>query len=250
MPAQPPAKVPEPPASSAAKPAAEKPSVPANRYQADMPQIPGVSSGTPASQSGSGSDSQRLMQIGVIAAVGLLVVGMVVWNLKGKSSNTTAPPAEAQATESTAPAQAPVAAPAPAPAAASNIAATVDQLAKPWDARKFTFFNPLTQEKIPAMIVHLSSGGYWAFSLRAPYGTCELEYVTDLATLASKYRFNAAHPMVVNPCDGTVFDPLKVGPLGGNTWARGEIVQGSSLRPPISIDVKLQGQSIIADGIE
>jgi hypothetical protein len=56
--------------------------------------------------------------------------------------------------------------------------------------------------------------------------------------------------MVVSPCDGTLYDPLKVGPLGANTWARGEIVQGSSLRPPISIDVKVQGPSIIADSIE
>jgi hypothetical protein len=56
--------------------------------------------------------------------------------------------------------------------------------------------------------------------------------------------------MVVSPCDGTVYDPLKVGPLGGDTWARGEIVQGSSLRPPISIDVKVRGRSIVADSIE
>jgi hypothetical protein len=56
--------------------------------------------------------------------------------------------------------------------------------------------------------------------------------------------------MVVSPCDSTVYDPLKVGPLGGNTWARGEIVQGNSLRPPISIDVKVSGGSIIADSIE
>jgi hypothetical protein len=56
--------------------------------------------------------------------------------------------------------------------------------------------------------------------------------------------------MVVSPCDGTVYDPLKVGPLGGDTWARGEIVRGNSLRPPISIDVKLRGKSIVADGIE
>jgi hypothetical protein len=56
--------------------------------------------------------------------------------------------------------------------------------------------------------------------------------------------------MVVSPCDRTVYDPLKVGALGGNTWVRGEIVQGSALRPPISIDVKLRGRTIIADSIE
>jgi hypothetical protein len=56
--------------------------------------------------------------------------------------------------------------------------------------------------------------------------------------------------MVVNPCDRTVYDPMKVGELGGNTFARGEIVRGSALRPPISIDVKVSGNSIVADRIE
>jgi hypothetical protein len=77
-----------------------------------------------------------------------------------------------------------------------------------------------------------------------------LEFVTNLAALASNYHFKAVHPMVVNPCDASVYDPLNVGPLGGNTWARGKVVQGNSLRPPIAIDVKVRGRSIIADGIE
>jgi len=56
--------------------------------------------------------------------------------------------------------------------------------------------------------------------------------------------------MVASPCTNTVYDPLKVGALGGNVWVRGEIVQGGSLRPPISIDVVEKGSSIIADRIE
>jgi hypothetical protein len=130
------------------------------------------------------------------------------------------------------------------------VAATIEELSKPWAARKFTFIKPVTQESIPAMVVRLPSGGLWAFSLQGPYGSCQLEFVTDLAVIAAKYKYNASHPMVVSPCDGTVYDPLKVGPLGGDTWARGEIVQGSSLRPPISIDVKVRGRSIVADSIE
>jgi hypothetical protein len=47
-----------------------------------------------------------------------------------------------------------------------------------------------------------------------------------------------------------VYDPLKVGSIGGNTWVRGEIVQGSGLRPPISIDVKVLGRLVVADSIE
>lgn len=249
MPAQPPTKVSEPSPTSTTKPVAEKAADASSRYRPDMPQIPGVGAGVPPSQAGLGGlDSQRLMQIGVIAAVALLVVAMIIWNLRGKP-NAPTPPVQADAPEQTTP-EPLLKLPAQAPAAATNIAGTVDELSKPWAARKFTYMNPLTQENIPAMVIHLPNGGYWAFSLRAPFGSCELEFVTDLATLASRYRFNASHPMVVNPCDGTVFDPLKVGPLGGNTWARGEIVQGSSLRPPISIDVKVQGGAVIADSIE
>ena len=126
----------------------------------------------------------------------------------------------------------------------------MDELSKPWAAKKFIFVNPLTLENIHAMVIRLPGGEYWAFSLQGPFGRCELEFVTDLGRLASKYRFNANHPMVVNPCDATVYDPLKVGALGGNTWVRGAIVQGSGLRPPISIDVKVIGRSIFADSIE
>jgi hypothetical protein len=100
------------------------------------------------------------------------------------------------------------------------------------------------------MAVRLPGGELWAFSLQGPFGRCDLEYVSDLEKLASQYRYNASHPMVVSPCDRAVYDPLKVGSLGGNTWARGEIVQGGGLRPPISIEVIVSGRSIIADNIE
>jgi hypothetical protein len=56
--------------------------------------------------------------------------------------------------------------------------------------------------------------------------------------------------MVASPCSSTVYDPLKVGPLGSNVWVRGEIVQGGSLRPPISINVEESGRFITADRIE
>jgi hypothetical protein len=243
MPAQPSTKPPETPA---AKPGGDK-SREENleRFRPDMPQIPGV--GARPSQSGiAGIENQKLLQIGVIAGVGLLVAGMIFWNVRGK------PEPAAPTTTADTPEQAPEHVqkmPVPAPAA-TNIAGTVEELSKPWASRKFTFLNLLTQENIPSMVIHLPSGQYWGFSLQAPFGRCDLEFVTDLATLASQYRFNASHPMVVNPCDGTVYDPLKVGPLGANTWARGEIVKGSSLRPPISIDVKVQGRSVVADGIE
>jgi hypothetical protein len=100
------------------------------------------------------------------------------------------------------------------------------------------------------MVIRLPGGGLWAFALQEAYGHCELEFVTDLSQLAKQYGYRASHPMVASPCTSTVYDPLKVGSLGGEVWVRGEIVQGGALRPPIAIEVQESGNSIIADRIE
>jgi hypothetical protein len=221
-----------------------------DRFRPDMPEIPGVNQASRQAGAGIvGIETQRLLQIAGIAAAVMLIGATILWQVKGKSrgavNSSPGPDVAAQAAPTPE-----VPTPAPAVQEGPNVAATVDELSKPWDAKKFTFANHLTRENIDAMVIRLPGGELWAFSLKGPFGHCELEYVTDLGRLATEFRFNATHPMVVSPCDSTVYDPLKVGPLGGNTWARGEIVQGSSLRPPISIDVKVSGRSIIADGIE
>lgn len=246
MAANPPTKLPDP---APAKPADEKaPPAPAtfDRFHPEMPQIPGVSGGRASRGGFAGLDTQRLLQIAGVAGAIVLLGGIVLWRATSKPRGAIEPATD-DASQS---------APAPEPALVVqppetlNVAANVDELSKPWSSNKFTFVNPLTQESIHALVVRLPNNGLWAFSLQAPYGRCELEFVADLGALASKYKFNASHPMVVNPCDGSVYDPLKVGPLDGNTWARGGIVKGNSLRPPISIDVRVQGRSIIADSIE
>jgi hypothetical protein len=56
--------------------------------------------------------------------------------------------------------------------------------------------------------------------------------------------------MVVNPCNHTIYDPLKIGAAGGDVWVRGEIVHGIGLRPPISIEVQAKGRAIIATRME
>jgi hypothetical protein len=221
-----------------------------DRFRPDMPQIPGVGQGSRQTAGGLvGIETQRLLQIAGIAAAVLLIGVAIFWQVKSKSRGAVNPSVDPDVAAQAAPMPE-----LPTPAAAvqevPNVAATVAELSKPWDAKKFTYANPLTRENIDAMVVRLPGGELWAFSLKGPFGRCELEYVTNLGRLASEFRFNATHPMVVSPCDSTVYDPLKVGPLGGNTWARGEIVHGSSLRPPISIDVKVSGRSIVADGIE
>ena len=243
MPANPPTKIPDAPAE---KPAEKK----FDRFRPNMPAIPGVEKGPGGAASGlSDNEIHRLFLIGGIVVAVVLISAVVIGQLRSKSRTATNSPSDTNAAEQAAPAPAPPSA-VPAIQEGPNVAATVEELSKPWDAKKFTFVNPLTRDNVDAMVMRLPGGGLWAFSLQNPFGRCELEYVTDLGTLASQYRFNASHPMVASPCDGTLFDPLKVGPLGGNTWARGEIVQGSGLRPPLSIDVKVSGHSIVADSIE
>jgi len=158
------------------------------------------------------------------------------------------------------PPQIEVPAPAPDPSAAlphateTNPAiAEISDLAKPWSSADFFVRNRLSGENIPATIVRLPGGsssspsGYWAFSRKAPYGPCELEYITDLDKLKKDYGFRAAnHPLVGNPCSHTLYDPLKTASLPGNIWIRGAIVQGSDIRPPFGIELQIQGKQIQA----
>ncbi len=192
-------------------------------------------------------DTQRLPQIAGIAIAVVVSVAIGVLWFRSRSRVTTNPSPDTQVVEQPA-------APLPKPITpiheGPSVAATVEELSKPWAARKFDFVKPITQENVHAMVIRLPDGGLWAFSLQGPFNRCELEYVTDLAALASQYQFNAVHPMVVSPCDKTVYDPMKIDDVGGNTWVRGQIVQGNSLRPPLSIEVTVRGPSIIAERIE
>jgi hypothetical protein len=223
-----------------------------NPFQPEMPRIPGVSDGSRhATQGLNNSSKNRLPQILAIAAAVLLIIAAVFWWSRNKlraSSNASMNPEIPEQTLPSPTASFP--SPIQSVHEGPSVAGTVEELSKPWAAKKFTFVKPITHENIDAMVMRLPNGELWAFSLQAPYGNCKLEYVTNLAALASTYRFRAIHPMVVNPCDSTVFDPLKVGTIDGSTWARGQIVQGGSLRPPFAIDVKVHGRSIVAEGIE
>ena len=221
-----------------------------DRFHPGMPSIPGVIKASPKKSRGSSSmDTQLLLQIGGMAAGVVLIGALIYWWAMHRPRGASKPSADSDAAEQVTPTPPP-----PTPAAAvpdgPTVAASVNELSKPWDAKKFTFANTLTHEYIPAMVIRLPNGALWGFSLQVPFARCELEYVTDLGKIASQYKYKASHPMVVSPCDNTVYDPLKVGNLGGDTLARGEIVQGGALRPPLSIDVKVSGTSIIADGIE
>ena len=223
---------------------------PPERFKPDMPQIPGVSGSVPLSASK--TNKTTLIVAGALIAVTILIFGGK-WALRPKQAEPVAAPPQIE-----------IPAPAPDPLAAlphANEAepgiATVGEMAQPWSSKEFFFQNRLTGREVPAVLIRLPGGSpaqpnnYWAFAKNAPYGNCSLEYITDLARLKSDYGYRAAkHPMAGNPCSRTVFDPLKISNLPGNVWVRGAIVQGSDLRPPLGIELKIQGKRILAVRME
>jgi hypothetical protein len=213
-----------------------------------MPAIPGVSSRQ------HGADLAIRIAVGLL---GVVVVVLVVARFALKPKQT--PPPQPQPTP-----QIEVAAPAPDPNASMPHATEIDpgiameaELAKPWSSKNFAFRNRLTGENVPSIIMRLPSGsasqpnGYWAFALISPYGNCQLEYVTDIPKLKTDYGFHAAsHPMVGNPCSHTLFDPTKMASLPGDFLVRGAIAQGSDLRPPLGIELKIEDKKILAVRME
>ncbi len=127
--------------------------------------------------------------------------------------------------------------------------ATTTELAKTWSSKRFLFREPHTADDVPAMVVHLPGGVYWALSMREPFGSCALEYVTDTARLETVYHFSASHPMVGDPCNHAVYDLERYAP-GLNGEVRGAIVSGESVRPPLAIELSVRGKQIVATQIE
>jgi len=236
------------PVESANKPPSPPPDK-LERFRAEMPQIPGVHNARPGvSIVESDAKKRRLLQLGGLAAAVLLSSIVFLWWIK-RAPHGAAGSQEETATEASVPSPAAAIGDAVVPDGPIQ-AATAEELAKPWSAKQFTFVKPFTHEKLDAMVIRLPGGRLWAFALREPYGRCDLEFVTDVGQLAKQYGYRASHPMVASPCSGTVYDPMKVGEIGDNVFVRGEIVHGSGLRPPTSIDVVEKGSSIIADRIE
>ena len=223
---------------------------PNERFKAEMPQIPGVSSPTAIKPAGVGGP--WLVMGGLVA---VLIAVLVGGKILSKPRRTEASPTPAP--------QIDVPAPAPDLTASVPVATEQDPVVavtsdlKPWGAKQFTFRNRLTGENVPALIVRLPSGsaaqasGYWSFAMKAAYSNCRLEYIDDLQKLTSDYGYQpASHPMVGNPCNRSVYDPLKYASLTGNVLARGAVVQGSDLRPPLGIETKVRGKQILAVRME
>lgn len=223
-----------------------EPTAPAH-FKVEMPQIPGVS-GPP------GRTPRRNPLLPLIIAflvLGLVILVAVRWFAHNK-------PVEPVRVE-----QAPqidVPSPPPDPSAllprateGNPVIANVADLAKPWSSVDFFVRNRLTSENVPATVIRLPGGsagnasGYYAFSRKAPYGSCQLEYITDIEKLRNEYDYRAAkHPLVGNPCSHTLYDPLKTASLAGNVWMRGAIVQGSDIRPPFGVEIEIRGKEVLA----
>ena len=226
----------------------EQPSQPpSDRFKAEMPQIPGV---TVQTVKPTGTGVPWLIMAGLVAVMIAVFVGGKILSKSRRTDTPAAPAAQIDI-------------PAPVPAASVPVAteqdpvvATVSEL-KPWGAKQFTFRNRLTGENVPALIVRLPTGssaqasGYWSFAMKAAYGNCQLDYIDDLEKLRTDYGYQQArHPMIGNPCNRSLYDPLKYAPLPGSVLARGAVVQGSDLRPPLGIETKIHGKQILVVRME
>jgi serine/threonine protein kinase len=242
---------------SRAKPIPRSTNIPVDHPPADTtPQIAGVYAGPPP--------KSNLAAVKRLATIGAgLILLFILGSFAVRSISTMhRPDSDAlPPRQDSAPSQPPPSAEvdsADKPLYASELhpeVATIGELARPWSSKKF-FFRSLTLSRyVPALIIRLPgpaglSKSYWAFSLEVPFNRCQFEYMDDVAKLSSDYGFEAVHPMVVNPCSHTIFDPLQLKEISGNVMVRGAIVLGHDPRPPYAIEVKLTGNQIHALAME
>ncbi|MFZ0819693.1 MAG: hypothetical protein WAM91_06460 [Candidatus Acidiferrales bacterium] len=217
------------------------------RFRTQMPQIPGVAQ----SAAEKGQKKQKLIGVAVAAGIVLLVGCFAVWRML-EGSHDSVPAATQELVPSPAPEELPPPPPSSAAQHAANEIGSLAELSEPWDSKKFQYSHGLTREIVQAIAIRLPVGNghsatsYWGIMLKAPYGQCDLEFVTDLNQISAKYGYRATHPMVVDPCSSTIYDPLKTGTLPNGSWARGDIVQGSGFRPPMQIEIRIEGDKLVA----
>jgi hypothetical protein len=217
---------------------------PARHKPAPEPPRPAASQFRTSTVAAEKLPAQKWLAIAAIA-IGLVSLALFLWKHSGA-------PAQSQEVSAAVPVvdlQPTPSQPAVVLAVGPGPVATTAELAKPWSSKRFKFHDPQTADNLSAVVVHLPSGIYWAFSLREPFGTCELEYVTDLGKLQRDYGFHAEHPMVGDPCNRAVFDLTRYG-TGPNGVVRGAIVSGQEVRPPLAIEVKVRGKQVVATQLE
>ncbi|GEM_PF-419040 len=257
------------------KPPESKPAF--DPFKPAQPVLPGVPQKKPAAPApasapapGPAALPAKLKSLGIDpvwlaggAGIALVVLLLLWWVMR-----PSAPPPQPAAVSSaaptageSAPAQ-PASQPAAEPAAATPPAAApvilnslpgeigaVEEFKQAWDSKRFML--NLVTGRTQALVIRLpagsprNSGTYWGLLMQAPYGRCALEYITDLQKLTDDYGFRASHPMVGDPCSRSVFDPTRYGSIGG-VMARGEVVQGTAIRPPLGVQISVQGNKLMA----
>ena len=128
--------------------------------------------------------------------------------------------------------------------------ATADELAKVWSSKRFIYRNQSTGDETKAIVVRMPGGTLWGLLLREPFGTCGLEYVTDMDELKTQYHYRADHPMIGDPCSRTVFDLSRFGTNSAGGLVRGQVAQGTAIRPPTAIEIHTSGNQVIAGRME
>ncbi|MFZ0212109.1 MAG: hypothetical protein WBE20_02325 [Candidatus Acidiferrales bacterium] len=221
-----------------------------NPFQAAQPQIPGVSQPRAGKARKSGdAKGPSTPALGFLWACGggAIVVIVIAIIFFARGSARAAHPVTPIEVPRTAARPAPLA-PVEAVPIAPGPVATTEELAQPWAAKQF-MYRTAVGDTMPAMVVHLTGNTYWAFSLRVPYGSCTLEYVTDPEKLLSDYGVRSSRPLLCDPCSHTVYDLAKYG-SGPNGLVRGAVITGTGLRPPLAIEVQLNGHEILATRVE
>jgi hypothetical protein len=233
---------PEPPKQQAAA----EPEPPAEPVQGQMYE-PATAKPTPL-------DRLKQLPPKTLAAAGgglVLLVILVVWAMSPSEPEAVPEAGSAVASPEASGAETPPAEPPVRPVTLPGEIATIEELAEPWSSKKFVIRRVTTNERVAAMVIRLpgtsgrSAESYWAFLVRPPFGRCDLEYITDVERIQQEYGYAARHAMVVDPCNATVYDPARYGNLGG-AYARGEVVSGSAFRPPLGVELKVEGNLIIA----
>jgi hypothetical protein len=226
---------------------AENVAAPKPRFSAEMPKIPGVSvPGAPDGQ----VRARMIWGRAAIAVGALLVLGSAVaWMMTRTTHSETA---QAVPVLQPSPAVAELPALPATGAAVGHEIGTIEQFDAPWSAKKFTYTNTLTEQQTPAIAIRVPGGNgrtaasYWAILLKAPFGSCALEYVSDTKEIASRFGFTATHPMIADACSNTLYDPTRMGTLPNGSWARGDIVQGAGFRPPFQVEISINDNKLIA----
>ena len=225
---------------------------PYDPFKPTQPNIPGVPTAAgPGGKTGSSKFRLSEMQMPpkwlTVTIVAAIVVGIgIAWLSRDRPSEETAPaPARASA---------PIAVEAAPPAeqlpTGPGEIATTDELEKVWSSKRFIYRDQSTGEQTKAIVIRMPGGNLWGFLLREPFGNCDLEYVTDLQKIEKQYHYRAEHPMVGDPCNRTVFDMTRYGTNSAGRLVRGQVAQGSAIRPPLAIEIHTSGKQVIAGRME